>query len=416
MSAKRTDVTVIGAGVIGLASAWYLLQSGRSVRVVDASSVGAGSSHGNCGTLTPSHAPPLAAPGVVTRALAGMLRADSPLLIRPRLDLALWRWLLRFAGRCNAADWERSARSRGALLNLSSRLLSELVTTQKLDCEYRDSGLTYACRDRRNLDALRRQSDFLRSLDIEVEHWDRERMLAEEPALLPVIAGGLHFPGDSSLRPDRYVAELARIVREAGATILEGRRVEGIQTRSESVTLTLQDGEQLSSDQALVATGAWAPSLLAPLGLDAPIQPGKGYSITYTAQPTSLTRPLVLKEPSVCVSAWGSGYRLGSTMEFSGYDTRLRRERLDALVRGADAFLHAPEGPVRVEEWYGWRPMTWDDLPLIGPLAAHPRIHVAAGHGMLGVSMSAATGLLVSQLMNGVQPAIDPAPYRPQRF
>ena len=416
MSAERTDVTVIGAGVIGLASAWYLLQSGRTVRVLDATAVGAGSSHGNCGTLTPSHAPPLAAPGVASRALAGMLRSDSPLLIRPRLDFALWRWLLRFAGRCNPADWERSARGRGALLNLSSRLIADLVTTQNLDCEYRDSGLTYACRDRRNLDALYRQSDFLRSIGIEVEHWDRERMLAEESALLPVIAGGLHFPGDSSLRPDRYVAELARIVREAGGTILEGHKVHRIQSTSAAVTLTLQRGEQLTSEQALVASGAWAPGLLAPLGLDAPIQPGKGYSITYTAQPMPLTRPLVLKEPSVCVSAWESGYRLGSTMEFAGYDTRLCRERLDALVRGAKAFLRSPEGPARVEEWYGWRPMTWDDLPLIGPLASHPRIHVAAGHGMLGVSMSAATGLLVSQLMNGEQPAIDPSPYRPQRF
>jgi D-amino-acid dehydrogenase len=416
MKQEQPDVVIVGAGVIGLASAWYLLASGRSVQVLDQQDVGAGSSHGNCGTITPSHAPPLAAPGVVGQALRGMLRADSPLFIRSRLDPSLWRWLLRFAGRCNRQDWRAAAQGRGALLNASRELLVELVREQRLQCEFVESGLVYAFREAATARRLDADVDALAELGIAVERWDDQRLLAEEPALKPGVVGGMFFPGDASLRPDRYVAELARCVRAAGGMIESGAAVTSIEPDASGVTLRLADGRRLRGGHALVAAGAWSPMLLKSLRLQVPVQPGKGYSITYTSPNQVPRRPLVLKEPSVCVTAWGSGYRLGSTMEFSGYDSRLNRTRLDALVRGAQTFLHEPEGPRRLEEWYGWRPMTWDDLPLIGAAPGHPRLLLACGHGMLGVSMSAATGMLVADLICGRAPVVDPHPYDPRRF
>ena len=147
-----------------------------------------------------------------------------------------------------------------------------------------------------------------------------------------------------------------------------------------------------------------------------PIQPGKGYSITYDRPARTPRRPLVLKERSVCVTAWDDGYRLGSTMEFSGYDDRLNRTRLDALERGAAEYLHEPVGPVKRQEWCGWRPMTPDDLPLLGRVPGHNNLWLATGHGMMGVGMSAGTGRLLADLMLGREPAIDPAPYAPARF
>ncbi len=413
---KQSEILVVGAGVIGLASAWHLLAAGRSVRVLDQSGVGAGSSHGNCGTITPSHAPPLAAPGVISQALRGMLRADSPLFIRSRFDPALMAWLWRFARRCNRRDWRASALARAALLNGSRQLLSDLVRHQQMQCEFVESGLVYAFREASTARRLCLEADVLSELGITTETWDAGRLLNEEPALKPGVAGGIFFPGDACLRPDRYVAELARMVTAAGGSIETGTRVSGLSSSAANVTLKLENGQACRAEQVVVATGAWTPRWLASLGLRIPIQPGKGYSITYTRPEIAPNRPLVLKEPSVCVTAWGSGYRLGSTMEFSGYDTRLNRTRLDAIVRGAKQFLHQPEGPQRLEEWYGWRPMTWDDLPLIGAAPGHPRIHLACGHGMLGVSMSQATGRLIAELISGVTPSLDPAPYDPRRF
>jgi len=152
------------------------------------------------------------------------------------------------------------------------------------------------------------------------------------------------------------------------------------------------------------------------LDLRLPIQPGKGYSITYDRPAIAPCVPLVLKERSVCVTAWGSGFRLGSTMEFSGYDASLNRRRLDALERGAREYLHAPVGPRKLEEWFGWRPMTWDDVPILGRAPGHENLWLATGHGMLGVSMSAASGHLLADLICGRTPIVDPAPSSPRRF
>jgi D-amino-acid dehydrogenase len=169
----------------------------------------------------------------------------------------------------------------------------------------------------------------------------------------------------------------------------------------------------------VLAVGAWSPRLAR--RLDVPflaraMQPGKGYSITYDRPLLAPRRPLTLQERSVCASIWGSGYRLGSTMEFSGFDTTLNRRRLDALERAAREYLHEGVGPARREEWFGWRPMTVDDVPLLGPVPGRPRQWLATGHGMLGVSMSIATADLVADLVCGRTPALDPAPYRPERF
>src|SRR5699024_2834601 len=141
-----------------------------------------------------------------------------------------------------------------------------------------------------------------------------------------------------------------------------------------------------------------------------PVQPGKGYSITYDRPRIAPRPPLVLVERSVCVTTWDSGYRLGSTMEFSGYDATLNRRRLDALERGASEYLHEPVGPVKREEWFGWRPMTPDDLPIIGAVPGHDHLWLATGHGMLGVSMSTATAALVADLVCGREPGLDAAP------
>src|SRR3954471_22112774 len=150
MNKRDTDVLVLGGGAIGLACAFYLLRAGRSVRVLERGGVGGATSHGNCGTLTPSHAAPLASPGVLWKGFKWMLRPDAPLYIRPRFDPALASWLLHFAARCNRKDWWRSARAKGALLLRSRRLIEELVREEGLDCDFAASGLRYVYRNEEN--------------------------------------------------------------------------------------------------------------------------------------------------------------------------------------------------------------------------------------------------------------------------
>ena len=416
MSEARNDVLILGAGVIGLACAHYLLKAGRGVTVIDQGRIGAGASHGNCGTITPSHAPPLAMPGTVRKALRWMLRGDAPLYVRPRLDFELFAWFLRFAHRCNARDAARATRQRAQILDVSRRLLAELIQTEGLDCEFEQGGTLYVYRDSRTIEEDRVHERALAEVGIATQRLSAAEVRAREPALREDVVGGLLHPGDAHLRPDRFVAELARRVREQGGHIIEGCRVEGFRREAGRVVGVATAQGEMRADEVVMALGAWSPLLAHQLDLRLPLQPGKGYSITYARPALCPRTPLVLRERSVCVTAWSSGYRLGSTMEFSGYDDSLNRLRLDALRRGAAEYLREPEGPVRLEEWFGWRPMCFDDVPVIGRAPRTANLTLVTGHGMLGVSMAAATGQLVSDLLCGCEPLFDPAPYRPERL
>lgn len=417
MAQTRDDILILGAGVIGLSCALELLRAGRGVTVIDAGRIGGGSSHGNCGTITPSHSTPLAAPGMIGKALGWMLQPDAPLYVKPRFDPKLMRWLLRFAARCNARDYRASARPKAAMLRLSRELLEQNVVDEGLECEFRASGLVYVYREASQLDRALGLIDDLREFDIRADVLDSQQLAQQEPALLPGLEGGIHFPDDASLRPDRLVAELARRVRERGGQIIEQRAATGFNRDADGSITSVETAQgPCRAQQIIFACGAWSPLLAEQLDVRIPIQPGKGYSITYSRPARAPTRPLVLRERSVCVTAWSSGYRLGSTMEFSGYDASLNRVRLDALARSASLYLHEPVGAERQEEWFGWRPMTWDDLPIIGAAARVPNLMLATGHGMLGVSMSAASARLVTDLVTGSEPVLDPQPYSPRRF
>jgi len=414
--ARDSDVLILGGGVIGLACAYYLLEAGRGVTVLEQGTAGCGSSHGNCGTLTPSHATPLAMPGVIGPALRAMLRKDAPLRIAPRIDPSLWRWLFGFARRCNWDDFRDATRAKAPLLIESRRLIEELVRKESLDCEFESRGTLYVFRDEAELEHSRWLPKALAEIDLTIDTLDAARVHAMEPALKPGVVGGYFNPGDAHLRPDRYVAGLAQCVRAKGGAIEEGARIAAIEREDGRIVRVQTSRGDFSAREVVFALGAWSPPLARQLGITLAIQPGKGYSITYTRPAICPRIPLVLKERSVCVTAWSSGYRLGSTMEFAGYDTSLNRTRLDALRRGAAEYLHEPEGPARVEEWYGWRPMTPDDLPMLGRAPGVDNLVLATGHGMLGVSMSAVTGLLVSEAVTGKPPSLDMAPYSVTRF
>jgi len=416
--ADDAEVIIIGAGVVGLASALALLESGRKVRVLDAGRVGGGSSHGNCGTLTPSHAAPLTAPGMIAKALRWMLTPDAPFLLRPRLDPALWAWLWRFAARCNRSDWLKGMADKGRILLASRAQFPQWIADYGLECEFAEQGSVYVFRDHAEFEEYCETLPHLAELGVTSELIDGRTFEREEPVLREGVAGAVRFQMDARLRPDRYVAELARVVRARGGEIVEHCPVDAASEQDHGVEV-IAGGRRYRAGALVLAAGVWSARLGRSLGLGwlrRVIQPGKGYSITYSRPQLAPGQPLTLYERSICVSIWDSGFRLGSTMELSGYDARLTRRRLDALERGAAEYLRVPTGPVKQEEWFGWRPLTFDDLPIIGPAPGRERTWLATGHGMMGVGMSVATARLLDELMTGKPPHLDPAPYAPERF
>ncbi len=413
----RDDVLILGAGVIGLACALELSRMGLRVRVLEqAATPGAGASHGNCGTITPSHAPPLTEAGLVARALCSLGQPDAPLRIDPRPDPARWRWLFGLALQMRPSAFRRAAQARAALLQRARTLLPQWLAREGLDIGWRESGLLLAFRDARALAAEQSYVETLRRLDIPVQVLDAAQTAALEPALRPDMAGGILHRGDAMLRPELLVAGLAAQVRALGGVIETGARIEGFELTGRRIRAVRTARGAFAGGHVLLALGAWSPPVARTLGLRIPIQPGKGYSITWDAQPSAPRMPLVLKERSVCVTAWTDGLRLGSTMEFAGWREGLNPVRLQALRRGAAEYLRTPPAGAPREEWWGWRPMSRDEVPLIGPSTRLGNLWLATGHGMLGVSMSTATAELVGQQLAGRATTLDAAPYAPARF
>jgi D-amino-acid dehydrogenase len=408
---------VVGGGVIGCATAYYLTELEWQVRVLDAGRVGGGCSHGNCGFICPSHVMPLPQPGAIRRVMGSMFSRESAVYVKPRFDPALWWWLARFALRCRAKYVTSVARARHALLQASMPLYRELRERESIDCEWQDRGLLLVFATQEEFAEHGAIVERLRAeCGVTATPYEDDALIELEPALKPGPAGGWHYTGDSHLRPDRFVSELARVLRKRGAAIEEGVDVQDIEIRTGRAVGVQTALGLLGADAVVIAAGAQSPKFAKRLACQIPIQPGKGYSITYPSTGGLPKTPLIFEETHVAVTPLETTFRVGSTMEFAGYDRSINRRRLGLLTSTAAKYLREPLGEPALEEWAGWRPMTYDDLPCIGPSKAAANVIIAAGNGMIGMASGPATGKLAAELVAGRKPHIDPAPYALDRF
>lgn len=408
---------IIGGGVIGAACAHYLVKAGWEVEIIDQGAFGKGCSHGNCGYVCPSHVLPLAEPGAVWRTLKAMFKKDSPFYIKPRIDFALWSWLLRFMSRCKPQYVLQAGKAIQALLQSSRALYETLIRDEHIECEWQTRGLLFVLQSQHAMEHYAGTDAFLREhFNMGAERYDSDSLLSLEPALKPGLAGGWLYTSDAHLRPDRLMASWKQTLAARGVRIHEQCPMRGVITEQGRVKAVRTSRGEMAADAFVMATGAWTPLHNRDLGCKVPIQPGKGYSITMPRPATCPTYPLIFEEHRVAVTPMPSGYRLGSTMEFAGYDATLNPKRLALLKAGAMHYLQEPFCDPVEEEWYGWRPMTPDSLPIIGPTPAYANLLIAAGHSMLGLSMAPATGKLIAELLSGDKPHVEPGPYAVTRF
>jgi D-amino-acid dehydrogenase len=417
MSSATGRVVVVGSGVIGTACAYFLARDGWQVTLIDQGDFGRGCSHANCGFVCPSHVLPLAAPGAVRSALKGLRKRNSALTIKLRFDPALWGWLLRFVRRCNTTDMLTAGRAIQALLNSSRALYPQIFKQEAIDCEWQTRGMLFVIRSHAAMEHYAETDRLLReTFNMPSRRFDGKELTDLEPALKPGSAGGWLYESDGHLRPDRLMSGWRQALERHGVTIHAHCSLSGFVGSGQAARAALTAQGEFPADQFVVATGAWTPLLRRHLGCRIPIQPGKGYSITMPRPALCPTYPLIFEEHRVAVTPMRSGYRLGSTMEFAGYDTTLRRERLELLRDAARVYLHEPYTEPVEEEWYGWRPMTPDGLPIIDRSPAFHNVHIAAGHNMLGLAMAPATGKLITELLGGRTPHVDASPYTFRRF
>ncbi len=418
MDASESDhVVIVGSGIIGIACAHYLNQAGLRVTVIDKGSLAAGCSHGNCGYICPSHVLPLTEPGAIGTALKSLLNPKAPFRVKPRFSPAMWNWMWQFAKRCTHRQMLTAGGHLKSILDSSLIEYKQLMQVEKLECEWTENGLLYV------LQTPHGMREFAQTDRLLTEHFGvtaRRLESAElpdfEPALKQGLAGAFHYQLDASIRPDLLNSEWTRRLQSRGVKFIENCELLGIDKADGRVTSLRTSQGAMPVGRLVLAAGALSTRFSSMLNCPIPIEPGKGYSVTMERPEICPRYPMLFPEHRVGVSPFANGYRLGSMMEFVGYNTEIPERRIQQLRDSAAPYLVTPVGGGRPERWYGWRPMTWDSLPIIGQVPRLSNAFLATGHNMLGMSLATATGRLIAELMENRPPHIDPRPFSPARF
>lgn len=418
MSAPRS-VVVVGGGVIGLAAAWYARCAGLEVTVVERGAPGHDScSVGNAGMVVPSHFVPLAAPGMLRVGLASLFDRRSPVRVRPRLDAAFARWGWLFARAATAAHVERAAPLLRDFGLLSRRCYEELATARGNDFGLERSGLLVLCRTGHGLAEEARTAAHAARLGLEAEVLDAAGVAALEPGIRTSVAGGVYFPLDCSLTPQRFVAGLVGDLERAGARFLWRTEAREWRVERGRVVALVAGGTELAADEYVLATGAWSPRTTRGLGLRLPVEAGKGYSLTLPAPRVRPRICAILAEARVAVTPLADGLRFAGTMEFAGLDDSIDPVRVRAIAEAVPGYYpELASGDFDgVAPWRGLRPCTPDGLPYLGRPRRLRNLVVATGHAMMGLSLAPATGLVVAELLAGRPTSLPLDLLAPDRF
>ena len=405
-------VIVLGSGVIGVASAYQLALAGHEVTVVDRQPApGLETSYANAGEVSPGYSAPWAGPGVPLKAVKWLLMQHRPLVIRPHLDLALIRWGVAMLRNCTTARYELNKGRMVRLAEYSRDCLRELRSQTGLHYDERMQGTLQLFRTQKQLDASAADVKVLKRTGVGFELLDRAGCIRHEPALARVqqkFLGGLLLPGDETGDCFKFTQNLAAIAVHRGVQFRHGTTIQKLQAEGGQLTGVVTDAGVLKADAYLLALGSHSPKLLKPVGVDIPVYPVKGYSITLPiTDAAGAPESTVMDEThKVAVTRLGERIRVGGTAELAGYDLRLhdaRRRTLEHVV--TDLFPNGGDVS-RAEFWCGLRPMTPDGTPVLGATSLR-KLYLATGHGTLGWTMAAGTGRVMADLISGRSPDID---------
>jgi D-amino-acid dehydrogenase len=418
MSDNSSDVLIIGAGAVGLSSAYYLRQQGLSVRIVEKDVPGAGSSLRNCGLICPSHYVPLAHPGVISAGLKWMLDPVSPFYIRPRPSLELISWVLKFRA---ASGVERTNRSMPLLFemnDLSAKLYKEIAARNIISFNYDEKGLLLVYNSEEGRKANLEEAEIGVKFGIPVKEYKAADIGRLDPNLKLKSGGAIHYTTDTHMSPQKFVEGMAAHVVKEGVDVVTGAGVTGVEARNGSIAVVKTTKGEFRAKTYVLAGGAWSQDLVRSLGLKLPIQPAKGYSITFDRTPDMFSTPMILTERKVAITPLGDKVRYGGTLELAGFDSSINMRRVQAIADAVPVYLENVRIPSFTEKdvWHGFRPCSPDGLPYVGRTLKYDNLVTAAGHAMLGISLAPVTGKLVSEIVAGTTPSIDCTLLRPERF
>ena len=410
-------VIIIGGGIIGLCSAYYLQKEGHQVTIVDQSNLDSGASYVNAGYLSPSHIIPLSAPGVMKKGLKWMLNKSSPLYIKPRLNLDFLKWTLAFNKSCNSKHVKKVIPTIKRITLLSQDLYDDIKRDENFSFHYEKKGLLMLCQTDKALEDEINTANIAKQEGLDVKEISLKELKKLEPSVALDVKGATYYKCDSHSTPHEFMDEMKTYLKNKGVVFYANEKVEDIEIENQKISTIKTNKQVLKADEFVLAAGSWSAFLNKKSGLKLLIQAGKGYRINSEIQ-TNISIPAILAEAKVAVTPMNGFTRFAGTMEIAGINHAINKVRVEAIADAVKRYY--PEINLTSEEKSnaasGLRPVSPDGLPYIGKSSKCKNLTIATGHAMMGWSMGTATGKLVSEIISEQKPSLELDNYHPDRI
>jgi D-amino-acid dehydrogenase len=409
---------VIGGGVIGLCSAYYLRKSGWEVTVLDNSEVNTNCSYGNLGMIVPSHFVPLASPGIVAQGLRWMLDSKSPFYVRPSFDLNLISWGLKFIKNATDQNVEKAAMPLLQLNLYSKNLFSELNEQPGFDFALEKKGILMYYRTEKVAEEESHLAEKARQMGVDAVVLNKQQLQGLEPETELDVLGAVHYRCDAHLYPNKLMPQLLHYLKTSGVSVQTNNPVKHIVSENGRIQKVITSRGEYAADVFVLASGAWLSRLAKLIHLDIPLMPGKGYTFTYDQPQKKLNVPAILCEARVAITPMNGHMRYGGTMEIGAPNKKINLNRVEGIVESVSKYFPGIklDVPEQKDIWYGFRPCSPDGLPYIGRSSKIDNLFIAGGHSMMGLSLGPATGKIIADLANDQRTEVDIKAFDPERY
>ncbi|MEO8763525.1 MAG: FAD-dependent oxidoreductase [Ginsengibacter sp.] len=409
---------VIGGGIIGLSSAYYLRQDGWEVTILDKTDLTDNCSYGNLGMIVPSHFVPLAAPGILSAGIKWMFNSRSPFYVKPSLSPHLLWWGLKFIKSATHQNVEKAAVPLRDIHLLSKRLYETLAASEGFDFALENRGILMYYKTERFGEEEVRLAEKAKLLGLDAEVLDCAEVQELEPEIELDILGAVHYRCDAHLYPNKLIPQLIQFLTRDGVVFKTGSAVERIITEGGTIKKVITTNAEYEGDIVIIAGGSWLPGLTKMAGVSVPLMPGKGYSFTYDCPQSKLNIPAILCEARVAITPMNGHMRYGGTMEIAPVNDKINLKRVEGIVQSVPKYFPSIklDMPEKKDIWYGFRPCTPDGLPYLGYSEKVSNLIIAGGHAMIGLSLGPASGKIVAELASRQPLSVDVAAFNPSRF
>jgi D-amino-acid dehydrogenase len=402
-------VSIIGGGIIGLCSAYYLAKEGYEVVVFDKSDMTDGCSYGNAGMIVPSHIIPLAQPGMITQGIKWMFDSQSPFYVKPRLSMDLANWGLQFYKHANKQHVEKAMPALCSLSLFSKELYQDFIKESN-SFFYEKKGLLMLYKTEKTAEEIHHEGKLAECFGLEVDYLSKEGVTKLETGTSTDVIGGVHYKSDAHIYPQKFMQFIKAELNRLNVKIHNRTTVEDFIIKNNTVTEILTDMGPFMTDEVVLACGSWSPKIAKKLNRSISILPGKGYSFTLKDVNIKPSIPAILCEGKVAVTPMNNDIRFGGTMEITHTnDIKINKNRVQGIVNSINEFYPdlKIEMPKEEETWYGFRPCTPSGMPIITRDKRIKNLTLATGHAMMGLSLAPATGKIVSEIISGKNTSVN---------